>query len=304
LFFPAKKSACVVISFYFLLTISFPLYAQSSTPLPSETIKKSIPYSPLVKWTAVGIIPTVILSYGFLAWWRHGFTKKFYFDDKEGFFGASSYSGGSDKIGHLFSTYYFSKILNEFLLSSGESKENSLLYSTLTVGIPFTFIEVLDGFMPSYGAGLWDMVFNAGGLAFNYAEQKSPLFNRMFNLSLSYWPSDQFKKEFNDHLNFSEDYSGMTYHLDFNVMQLFDFGKFNLLGHLPNISASFHTKGFRPKEVYPMLEYSLGLGIDVSSLMDRYPFWKEVFSSIKIIPMLTLYNKKYYYTTINGVRRL
>ncbi|OGP05061.1 MAG: hypothetical protein A2Z91_02980 [Deltaproteobacteria bacterium GWA2_38_16] len=263
----------------------------------AQTETTALKTTPFLKWTTLSAIPVGLLGHGFIAWWRHGLSPKFRLDEKEGFFGASSYSGGSDKLGHLFANCFISKLTTDVLISAGENKDNALLYSSLVTGISYTLVEVFDGFLPSYGAGLWDMVFDVGGIALNFAEKKYPTFDQLFNFSASYWPSPTFI-DLPTHNNFSEDYSGITYYADFNFMRLMNFGTLNTLAHLPQFSLAFHTQGFSPREQQLTTEYSLGLGIDMVPLIERWynrPYLKDIFSSIKIIPMWALYTKKYHY---------
>lgn len=318
-----KRLAVFFFIFLSLFTIKNDLLAkpaelksEESLPVPSSSP------SPYLKWAILGVAPAVLFGYGATAWWDQGFSNKMTFDQDEGFFGASSYSGGSDKLGHMFAAYVTSKILNGLLLKMGETKDNALFYSSLTTGLTYVLVEAVDAFQPQYGAGLWDMVFDVGGVAYNYAATQYPFFGRLFSFNLSYWPSTSYLQGVKggdlNRMNAAEDYSGITYYFDFNAMQLFDFGALNGVGRLPQLSVSFRTQGFSPPEAHPTLEYSMGIGLDVVSLIEFYErtyskkehsFLKDIFSMVRISPMLVLYHKKYNYFRIpetegGGVQRL
>ena len=111
-----KRLAVFFFIFLSLFTIKNDLLAkpaelksEESLPVPSSSP------SPYLKWAILGVAPAVLFGYGATAWWDQGFSNKMTFDQDEGFFGASSYSGGSDKLGHMFAAYVTSKILNGLL---------------------------------------------------------------------------------------------------------------------------------------------------------------------------------------------
>ena len=77
-----------------------------------------------------------------------------------------------DKVGHFFSSFYFSYGTSKALQWSGVKKSKSdLLGSLVGFGVLLP-VEILDGFSDAYGASTGDLIANAAGSAFYLGQQQ------------------------------------------------------------------------------------------------------------------------------------
>ena len=309
-----KRKVFSYICALFVLLVGSSLSAmdiQHPHELPQE---KAV--NPWLKGAVLGIAPAVILGYGAEAYWSNGTSlNKFRFDEGEGFFGPSSYSGGADKIGHLYGSFYASRFVGSLLKGLGQSQDSAALWGSGSSFSTYTMIEVLDGFTKAYGAGMWDMVFNFSGAGLSYILQKNKKLDRIFKPSISYYPSEKFLKNGRGFLKFSEDYNNLNFHFDINFTQINVIQNFlvnnnylNFFGHLPQLSLMFNTHGFKPKLEDRSVNLSLALSIDVLSIIEfiekrvfykEFPRIKALASSYKFIPSFIVLDKQWNFT---GVR--
>ena len=78
-----------------------------------------------------------------------------------------------DKVGHIYSTYHFSRINYALLNRTELSNHKALLWSSILSTALFLPIEILDGVSPDYGFSYGDMIANAAGSGIFYIQQKS-----------------------------------------------------------------------------------------------------------------------------------
>jgi len=108
-----------------------------------------------------------------LSSWEWGSSKTFRWKH-EGWFDADTYLGGSDKLGHAYTSYAVTNVLFEQLVKQGRSPERAVLSATLTSQAILTYMEVLDGFSAKYGFSPEDFVMNLLGSGFAYARAIRP----------------------------------------------------------------------------------------------------------------------------------
>ena len=128
----------------------------------------------------VGVASTAMLA-GFLGWWSDGFNNKFSFRN-EGWFGPDTYSGGIDKLGHAFSMYVTTRLLNRTFTWAGDSDSNSLWRATLLSAAIGLGIEVFDGLEKSgkYGFSWQDLIMDAAGIGLAFYAERNPEFDKWF----------------------------------------------------------------------------------------------------------------------------
>lgn len=179
--------------------VVLPLLAQASTPIvgtgASETAvgamsraaacaeQFGMPWGPIRSCSnaiVVGVATTAMVA-GFLGWWSDGFTSKFKFRN-EGWFGPDTYSGGIDKLGHAFSMYVTTRLLNRAFTWAGDPESVSLWRATLLTAAIGLGIEVFDGLEKSgkYGFSWQDMIMNAAGIGLAFYAERNPEFDKWF----------------------------------------------------------------------------------------------------------------------------
>jgi hypothetical protein len=124
---------------------------------------------------------TVTAVTGFVAWWHRGLDTQFDVAH-EGWFGADTYSGGIDKLGHGFSFYVGTRMLNRGFGWAGMPADESLPLSIkLAVGLGLG-IETLDALARGgkYGFSWEDLVMDSAGIALGWLAETQPAFDRWF----------------------------------------------------------------------------------------------------------------------------
>ncbi|HEY9117129.1 MAG TPA: DUF2279 domain-containing protein [Roseivirga sp.] len=126
-----------------------------------------------------------------------------------------------DKVGHIYSTYHFSRINYDLLNRTELSNHKALLWSSILSSALFLPIEILDGLSPDYGFSYGDMIANAAGSGIFYFQQKSWGEQR---IKLKYsFSTTEFADIRPNILGKSlpeqmlKDYNGQTYWLSFDV---------------------------------------------------------------------------------------
>lgn len=125
----------------------------------------------------------------------------------------------ADKFGHLHFTYIVSDLLHRSFLWSGIGSDNSFLYAgALAFGFQL-YVEIEDGFHPTLGFSLGDILADATGAVFPYLRERYQLF-RPITLKWSALASPRYKAgEFRTLL---DDYESQYYWLSFNLHDIFE----------------------------------------------------------------------------------
>ena len=118
---------------------------------------------------------------GFAAWWNRGFDTRLDIAN-EGWFGDDTYSGGIDKLGHGFSFYVGTRLMNRALGWAGVPHGESLpLATALSLGLGLG-VEVLDGLARGgkYGFSWQDLVIDVAGTGLAVLAESDAGFDRRF----------------------------------------------------------------------------------------------------------------------------
>lgn len=134
-----------------LMAVGAPDAGSRRPPLPREiecAASLGLPSGPIADCRdailATTVTVTVTAVTGFVAWWYGGLDTRLDIAC-EGWFGADAYSGGIDKLGHMFSFDVGSRMMNRGFDWAGLPANESLaLSTTLALGLGLG-IEVLDG---------------------------------------------------------------------------------------------------------------------------------------------------------------
>ena len=142
----------------------------------------------------------------------------------DGYFGETTYAGGSDKLGHAWANLALTRGGAELLRWGGWSRNSAALISASLSWSLFVFVEIKDGFYYQLSPG--DLYANTVGAAFGVAQTRWPALDRLVDFRVAYWPSDEYRAIVNgtstandrvNSVNIAEDYSGQTYFLAFHL---------------------------------------------------------------------------------------
>ena len=155
-------------------------------PLPREVecaASLGLPLGPIADCRDAILATTVTVTAvtGFVAWWYRGLDTRMDIAH-EGWFGADTYSGGIDKLGHMFSFYVGTRMINRGFGWAGLPADESLaLSTTVALGLGLG-IEVLDGLARggTYGFSWQDLVMDAAGVGLARYAESNPGFDRWF----------------------------------------------------------------------------------------------------------------------------
>ncbi len=125
----------------------------------------------------------------------------------DGWFGAQTYAGGADKLGHVWTNLALSRLGTEILRLGGWSRgSSSLIASGICLGA-FLMVEVNDGYYTEFSPG--DMTANAFGALTAVAMSNWQALDDAIDLRVEWFPSRAFRST--PSADFAEDYSGQTY---------------------------------------------------------------------------------------------
>jgi len=216
-------------------------------------------------------------TWTYFAWYRkHKPLSQFRFGG-DGWFGARTYAGGSDKLGHAWATMSLARVGTELLHQwGGYDKLTSTLVSTALSELLFLGVEVKDGFYYEFSYG--DAAFDSFGALAAAALSLSPRLDELFDYRVEYWPSHEYRRQFDGgNVNIAEDYSGETYLLAFHLGGLHSLRdtRWGSWTRFVDVAVGFGTHGYKPDPPSRMLpdyehrqELSIGFSLNVQGLSD------------------------------------
>jgi hypothetical protein len=188
-----------------------------------------------------------------------------------------------DKLGHFFSSFYFSYGTSRALQWCNVNKKKSDLVGSL-VGFGIMLpIEILDGFSDAYGASTGDLIANAGGSAF-YLGQSMLWDEVRIHPKFSFHRTD-FAPLRPDLLGndlaseILKDYNGQTFWLSF------DMDKFIRFPRWLNLAAGYGAEGMIFARDYqnieagynkPYRQYYLSIDFDLTAVKSRSKFLRTL----------------------------
>ncbi len=167
----------------------------------------------------------------------------------DGLFGASTYAGGADKLGHAWAGYIFARGGAELLHQvGGYSKLTSAIVGATLSEALYIGVEVKDGAYYEFSYG--DLAFDTLGVALAIAMSSSPRLDELFDFRVQYWPSKAYRRQLaNDgNVNIAEDYSGETYLLAFHLggIHALRDHKYGVWSRFVDVAIGFETRGYKP----------------------------------------------------------
>jgi hypothetical protein len=210
---------------------------------------------------------TVTAVTGFVAWWHRGLDTRFDVAH-EGWFGPQTYSGGIDKLGHAFSFYVATRMLNRGFgwagLPAGESLPLSM---ALALGLGLG-IETLDALARGgkYGFSWEDLVMDGLGIGLGWLAESDPSFDRWFAFRWLRSSGGDPQRTYDHHQYYAVlRLSGWSALGPYNPLRYLElmvgYGATGFRGDSPLDSA-----GDRARTVYA------GIGLNLTELLDRTAF--------------------------------
>ncbi len=194
--------------------------------------------------------------------WNWGSSKHFKLGS-EGWFGQNTGSGGTDKLGHAFTSYAITNVVADRLQRQGRSPERAGLSAALTAQALMLYVEVFDGLSDDHGFSREDVVVNLLGTGLAYARTVNPGLRDTLDFRMEYQPSG-----YTGFRPFS-DYSGQKFLLALKL------GGFGALSNTPlryfELQAGYYTRGFSEGERADGLARTrhnfIGIGVNLNDLL-------------------------------------
>lgn len=193
------------------------------------------------------------------------------------FFNDGAHWKQMDKVGHAWSAYQLARGYYRLCRKAAYSDKQAT-WQAIWVSTSFqNSIEIWDGFFPSYGASVWDIVANTVGTAIWYLDKKIPAVN--IELRFSFWPSLYAAQKpallGKGVSQILKDYNGQTYWLTlsrdpFPVALSVGYGASGLLGGYGKV----------PWEILRAREkrhFYLSFDVNWRGLTPKKRFWRYVF---------------------------
>ncbi len=181
------------------------------------------------------------------------------------------YARWADKVGHVYSSSFFTRSFRTALRWSGLPPRQARVWGAGIAWANMFYYEVLDGFGPTWGFSMGDLAANTVGVAFTTMQDAYPAANAVF-LKASYWPSGREGK------NFSDDYEGQTMWLTANPHRLVPTAR-RFLPPWLNVAVAYGARRSEGPNAEGALDQSalyLGLDFEPTGLPLKGPFWNTV----------------------------
>jgi len=217
---------------------------------------------------------------GYLAWWRGAPPDQFEWI-QDGWFGEHTYAGGADKLGHFYANHLQTRAIAGILEEGGwHPRTSTYAGAALTLGT-FYVVEMRDAFSTGFSKN--DMISNIAGTATGVLFREFPILDEMFDTRLEYIPSSGYFKHFKKKgFNFSEDYSGMTYHFAWHLCSLPFIEQLAGPLRFTDLVVGYGTRNYRPRTDPSLPRYQetfIGISLNLQRLVDelwtgeRHPKW-------------------------------
>lgn len=277
--------------------------AEPSVPAPNDTTSHD-PNGAVTPWIDRGASPVTSVSAGtddspggdhkvaaaatlgglyaafttwtYFAWYRkHKPLDQFEWGG-DGWFGARTYAGGADKLGHAWATMGLGRLGTEMLSQwGGYDRLTSTLVGVGLSELLFLGVEVKDGFY--YEFSFSDAAGDTAGALAAIALSLSPRLDELFDFRVQYWPSKEYRRQFDGgNVNIAEDYTGETYLLALHLggIHALRDHKWGGWTRFVDVAIGYGTRGYKPDPPDGLPPYmhhqklSFGLSLNVQGLSD------------------------------------
>ncbi|HPI90874.1 MAG TPA: DUF2279 domain-containing protein, partial [Spirochaetota bacterium] len=194
------------------------------------------------------ILVSVPLTTYLFAWlsWDWGNVRANWKWANEGWFGRNTYSGGADKLGHIFSHYVMFRAMYAVFNYTEDGRYTKWVYSVVLPSMLALGIELGDAFSSSQnGFAYEDMICGFTGIAIGVIMEKFPVVDSFFGISVEYFPSKYMQRNMDQITKFVDDYSGWKFMLNFKLSGFRDMG-FRVPQFLRYVmfDLGYYTRGF------------------------------------------------------------
>ncbi len=183
----------------------------------------------------------------------------------EGWFENDTKSGGSDKLGHLYTSYLITHGLSNLYESWCFNKNNAATYGALSSLVIVGYMEIGDSFS-DFGLSKEDLVANTIGIAYGYFSYKNPKLANILDIRWQYKPNAETLEDF------VTDYENSKFLLALKLNG-FDFARSNFLKHI-EFHAGYYTRGFYDINKTKERNIFIGISLNLTDLFRRHSYKK------------------------------
>lgn len=235
-----------------------------------------------VSAVSVGALYGVVGTWAYFAWFDGAHEKPFSFETpswgQENPFSLTNYAGGADKWGHAWANYALVRGTTELLVAGGWRRWPSSLFAAGLTESLFAMQETKDGYI--WGFEIGDMAMDVAGAALAVAMENVPELDRVLDFRMSWVPSSDFRKLWRQHpwsrgdgVDFTQDYSGMTFQLAVHLAPLASQGEALWWTQWVDVVGGFESREYSPTPMPrtedPYQAYYLGLGVNLQGIIDH-----------------------------------
>lgn len=217
----------------------------------------------------IGGAATSLLWYGSVHWWNDTMSSDFS-TVNEGWFGQDTYTGGADKLGHMYSTYVGTRLLTDAFEWAGHDRDSAAWLAAATTWGSMLAVEIGDGFSTHYRFSKEDLIMNTLGSGLALLMEKNPGLDALLDYRLMYWPSSAARQI--GQVSPVSDHSGQTYLLAIKASGIPALRKIEPLRYF-ELALGYGTRGYEPnvgeersRNVY------YGISLNVAEILDATVF--------------------------------
>lgn len=190
----------------------------------------------------IGGTASALLWYGSVHWWNSSMSNEFR-TVNEGWFGQDTYTGGADKLGHMYSTYVGTRLLTRAFEWAGHDPERAAWLAAATAWGSMLAVEIGDGFSSHYRFSKEDLVMNTLGTGLGLLLEKNPQLDAVMDLRLMYLPSSDARRA--GQIDPVDDHSGQTYLLALKASGIHSLRRIEPLRYF-ELALGYGTRGYEP----------------------------------------------------------
>ena len=233
----------------FISSANIPAYVTANTQ------QKQTDNHDVIYWTnAAG---AALISLWGAKKWDYG--ERSFHVENEAWFGKNTYTGGADKLGHVYSSYVLSHVLTWWYSYHGFPADKAAIYGSLSSFGLMTYMEVGDA-LSDFGFSYEDAIMNGLGSSLGYWLYTHPdLANKL-----------DFRVEYKTNLHEADvftDYDKLKYLF---AIKLSGFSQTRQLGlKYFDLHIGYYTRGYETRHTRKERNLYLGIGINLNELTKR-----------------------------------
>jgi hypothetical protein len=219
--------------------------------------------------TSVALLYSGLFVHHYFAWW-HDQTFTPFETEWDGFFGINTYSGGADKLGHLYMNLALSRATTGILRFGRFDPLSASIAGATLSWLSYLLLELRDG-LSAFQFSWGDLLANSLGTAVGLLLTHVPQVDRFVSFRMMYWPSTEFRQ--NPSLNFNEDYSGQTFLVALHPAGFGDrVGFFRYIDLVVGFNADHYLPNPRRDDRPERQRLYVGFALNLQEVLNRGPF--------------------------------